>query len=65
MRGLKIFSKIDLRSGYGHQVRITDEYIHKTTFKNRYGLYELVVVPFGLTNIPATFMFLMKNVFSR
>ena len=40
MRGEKVFSKIDWRSGY-HQVRIKDEDIHKKTFKERYGSYEL------------------------
>ena len=64
MRGAKVVSKLDLRAGY-QQVRIMDEDIHKTTFRNRYGHYELVVVRFGLTNAPATFMCLMKNVFSR
>jgi hypothetical protein len=62
MRGAKVFSKIDLRSGY-HQLKIQLEDIPKTTFTSRYGLYEFTVMSFGLTNTPAYFMYLMNKVF--
>jgi reverse transcriptase-like protein len=57
-----VFTKLDIRQAF-HKIRIHPDSEDLTTFRTRYGSYKYKVVPFGLTNGPATFQRYINDIF--
>ncbi|MBW0490336.1 hypothetical protein O181_030051 [Austropuccinia psidii MF-1] len=64
LNGSTIFSKIDLCGAY-NLLRIKDGGEHLTAFRTKYGSYEYLIIPFGLTNAPASFQNLVNDLFEE
>ena len=62
LQGSRVYSKIDLRLGY-HQLRVKEGDVPNIAFRTHYNHYEFLVMPFGLTKAPTTFLCLMTRVF--
>ncbi|WVZ89971.1 hypothetical protein U9M48_036316 [Paspalum notatum var. saurae] len=57
LRGAAFFTKMDMRSRY-HQVLMHPKDVEKMAFRTHQGLFEFMVIPFSLTNVPANFQVL-------
>jgi hypothetical protein len=57
----KIFTKLDIQQAF-HRIRMTQDSEDFTTFRTRYGTYKYKVLPFGLTNGPATFQRFINDI---
>lgn len=62
LQSAKVFTKIDLHAGYNN-IRIAPRHEWKMAFQTRYGLFEYMVMLFGMTNSPTTFQHFMNDIF--
>jgi hypothetical protein len=61
LKGMKYFTKIDIISAFNN-LRIKEGLEYLTAFRTKFGLYESLVMPFGLTGAPATFQRFMNDI---